>query len=70
MPFRRTVAPLELQQTAKLCRHPEHNPPGNIVLRPGHYVWECPECGLEISFVVKGDVLNTGAPVEDFWWWV
>ena len=29
----------------KMCRHPEHKPPGMIVLKPGHYVWKCPACG-------------------------
>lgn len=27
------------------CRHPEHNPPGMIVLEPGNYEWTCPGCG-------------------------
>ena len=27
-----------------LCRHPEHNPPGHIVLPPGQYEHECPKC--------------------------
>lgn len=28
-----------------ICRHPSHNPPGMIVLEPGHYEYECPGCG-------------------------
>ena len=29
----------------KECHHPEHNPPGHIVLQPGAYEYECPGCG-------------------------
>lgn len=28
-----------------VCRHPEHNPPGHIVLEPGIYHYTCPGCG-------------------------
>ena len=34
------------------CRHPEHNPPGNIVLDPGTYEYVCPACGKVSRFVV------------------
>jgi hypothetical protein len=30
---------------AKPCHHPEHNPPGHIVLPPGRYEYTCPGCG-------------------------
>lgn len=30
---------------AKICRHPEHDPPGHIVLEPGTYEHTCPGCG-------------------------
>ncbi len=26
------------------CRHPEHKPPGMVVLDPGTYEHECPGC--------------------------
>ena len=29
----------------KRCRHPEHKPPGHIVLQPGTYEYVCPGCG-------------------------
>lgn len=29
----------------KACFHPEHNPPGHIVLKPGLYEYTCPGCG-------------------------
>jgi len=35
------------------CKHPEHNPPGMIVLEPGLYEYECPACGLKQKFVVS-----------------
>lgn len=37
----------------KICRHPEHNPPAMIVLKPGEYTWKCPACGEEQTFVVQ-----------------
>lgn len=35
------------------CRSPEHNPPGNIVLRPGTHTWKCPKCEREQTIVVN-----------------
>lgn len=29
----------------EVCRHPEHNPPGLIVLKPGRHTYVCPGCG-------------------------
>ena len=29
----------------KKCNHPEHDPPGFIVLQPGTYEYTCPGCG-------------------------
>lgn len=26
------------------CRHPEHDPPGAIMLKPGKHTWQCPGC--------------------------
>lgn len=34
------------------CRHPEHNIPNMIALRPGRYEHTCPGCGNRIDFVV------------------
>jgi hypothetical protein len=38
--------------TQQYCHHPEHNPPGHIVLQPGTYVHTCPGCGQTIVFTV------------------
>ena len=38
--------------TRKVCRSPEHNPPGMMVYRPGTYEWTCPKCGDVTSFTV------------------
>lgn len=35
------------------CLHPEHNPPGMIVLSPGVYEHTCPSCGHKTTFVVN-----------------
>ena len=39
------------------CQHPEHNPPGLIVLEPGTYEHTCPGCGEVQVFQVKGAYL-------------
>ena len=36
------------------CQHPEHNPPGLVVLSPGMYEHTCPGCGDTITFTVSG----------------
>lgn len=48
--FRRTEQP-EVWQ-GRPCRHPEHNPPGNIVLQHGRYEYTCPGCGSVTVVVV------------------
>jgi hypothetical protein len=39
MPF------IDFEPAEAHCNHPEHNPPGLVVLKPGRHVWECPGCG-------------------------
>jgi len=34
------------------CRHPQHDPPGHIVLQPGTYKHTCPGCGNVVVFSV------------------
>jgi len=34
------------------CIHPEHDPPGMIVLEPGTHTYECPGCGAKQTFTV------------------
>lgn len=42
------------------CRHPEHNPPGMIVLSPGIYEHECPGCHRKQTVVQRPEgVLQT-----------
>lgn len=36
------------------CPHPEHKPPGMIVLPPGGYSHTCPCCGKTTTFVIRG----------------
>lgn len=31
----------------KICKSPEHNPPGMILLKPGTHIWKCESCGEE-----------------------
>lgn len=38
--------------SVKPCQHPEHVPPGMIVLEPGRYEHTCPGCGRVIYFTV------------------
>lgn len=45
MPFKK----LADEATPKKCRHPEHDPPGHIVLAPGTYMYTCPGCGQETT---------------------
>lgn len=35
------------------CRHPEHNPPNMIVLKPGIHTYQCPACGHTQSITVQ-----------------
>ena len=36
------------------CRHPDHNPPGMRVFKPGTYEHTCPACGKKLVFTVDG----------------
>ena len=47
----------------KICAHPEHNPPGHIVLDPGTYEYECPGCGRKITFVISPTFLDSSNEV-------
>lgn len=47
MPLRKISDPLPLP-----CNHPEHNPPGMMVLSPGTYEYTCPQCGNKQIFTV------------------
>ena len=44
----------------KRCRHPEHDPPGHIVLKPGTYTYQCPACGQKQTFRVTKPVMDVG----------
>jgi len=37
------------------CKSPNHNPPTMIVLQPGTYEWECPDCHFTQTVVVKAN---------------
>ena len=37
----------------RVCRHPEHNPPGMCVYEPGTYEHTCPACKRKQVFVVQ-----------------
>lgn len=54
MPFIKFVP----EKPDRVCRHPGHNPPGMIVLKPGTYTWKCPACGKTTTFVVRGHHLR------------
>lgn len=43
------------------CQHPEHNPPGNIVLPAGRHTWECPACGQRTVVSSPVVVCESGA---------
>lgn len=38
-----------------ICAHPEHEPPGMIVLQPGVYEWKCPGCHKETIVIQRKD---------------
>jgi hypothetical protein len=40
------------------CRHPEHNPPGHIVLPAGTHTYQCPGCGQQQTFRVTRPTLG------------
>jgi hypothetical protein len=43
-----------------ICYHPEHNPPGMIVLEPGTYEHTCPGCGAKMVFTVPRVTCDSG----------
>lgn len=47
-----------------ICNHPEHDPPGHIVLPPGTHKWQCPNCGEVITIFVSKTTL-AGDKYED-----
>lgn len=52
----------------KMCRHPEHNPPGMQVFEPGTYEHTCPGCGHKMVFTVAGMTMygNPMGYMEEF----
>ena len=42
----------KIKEYPKPCFHPDHNPPGLIVLDPGEYKHICPSCGYVTIFSV------------------
>jgi hypothetical protein len=58
MPFTE-YEPLEINKQYEIwkaepkCIHPEHEPPGHIVLKPGVHTYECPKCGQQRRIVVN-----------------
>ena len=42
----------KIKEYTKICLHPEHNPPTNIVLKAGDYKHICPGCGNVIIFTI------------------
>lgn len=41
-----------LDKICKICKYPEHNPPGFQVFTPGMYEHTCPGCGAITNFTV------------------
>ena len=37
---------------AKICLNSSHNPPENMVYKPGHHKYQCPGCGHTTEFDV------------------
>lgn len=55
MPFL-SYKPLKRDPT---CRHPEHDPPGHILLRPGLHVYACPACKKECTvYIPEGPIMD------------
>lgn len=52
MPLRRIDDDSNAWTPPHRCRHPEHNPPNMIVLPPGLYEHECPNCHAKQRFRV------------------
>lgn len=49
----------------KVCRNPEHNPPGMIVYEPGIYKHTCPGCGTSCQFTVQARPTMQGGVYAD-----
>jgi hypothetical protein len=49
----------KIKDLSRPCLHPEHNPPGMIVLPSGVYEHTCPGCGNKITFTVNNPICNT-----------
>ena len=47
----------KIAEAPKPCLHPEHNPPGHVVLEDGVYEYECPGCGAKTVFTVSKPTL-------------
>ena len=61
MPFRKIDEKDSKWKKLNLCRHPEHNPPGHIVLEDGTYEYECPACGkITIIHVNRPTLMAVG----------
>lgn len=41
----------------KFCKHPEHNVPAHLYLKPGRYKHTCSGCGKETIFTVAGAMM-------------
>lgn len=51
----------------KICKHPEHEPPKFISLKPGVYEHTCPGCGQKKMISIRGftmDVKNLNVPIN------
>jgi hypothetical protein len=49
------------------CRHPDHNVPSMLYLRPGIYEHECPGCGRKFTFRVDGPTLRINGDQHTPW---
>lgn len=52
MPLRKIDIPAKVVGRDSACLHPEHSPPMHIVLEPGTYHYDCPQCGAVTVFTV------------------
>lgn len=46
------------------CRHPQHDPPGHMVWKPGVYQHVCPGCRAQQTFTVTRPTLGLGADLH------
>lgn len=42
----------KLGEAEPVCVHPDHNPPSNLYLEPGQYMYTCPSCGKTFLFTI------------------